>query len=153
MDAYKDTRVTYWQSAIWVVWLRACAPPFHESSPLIVLNTMNYFLFFLKSFLLFCKLFYKKKHKSRYVCGPSRPGAKTLDIDQATWSRTNSVIFHPPCFLKKMIKLAMCVPHLQKRSINTKMLAIDQTAGSRTSVVFHQAWKNSEKMHLFFFQA
>ena len=40
------------------------------------------FDFLLKSFLLLFKMFYlKKEHKSRYMCGPSRPGTKTLDID------------------------------------------------------------------------
>ena len=44
----------------------------------------------------------------------------------------------------------MCVPQLQKRSINTKTLDIDQTAGSRTSVFFHQAYKCSKNMDLIF---
>ena len=48
-------------------------------------------------------------------------------------------VFFLLCLKKKMIKLAMCVPQLQKRSINTKTLDIDQTAGSRTSELFHQA--------------
>ena len=36
-----------------------------------------------------------------------------------------------------MIKLAMCVAQLPKRWINAKTLDIDQTAGSRTSELFH----------------
>ena len=47
-----------------------------------------------------------------------------------------------------MIKLAMCVPQLQKRSINTKTLAIDQTAGSRTSVFYGLSLQKNE-IHVF----
>ena len=55
------------------------------------------------------------------------------------------------CLKKKMIKLAMCVPQLQKRSINTKTLDIDQTAGSRTSELFHQSLKKFKKHEFNFF--
>ena len=89
---YKDTQVTYWQYAIWVVWLRACAPPFPESSPLTVLHT-NIWFFFKVFFIVFKAVLLKKEHKSRYVCGPSRPGIKTFHLIHAAWSRTIACFF------------------------------------------------------------
>ena len=105
--SYKNIRVAFWEPAMWIACLRACAPSFLETSPPIASKRIFWFIFrlFKKWFFLLC--------------------------------------------LKKMIKLAMCVPQLQKRSINTKTLDIDQTAGSRTSELFHPSCpdRNGTKKH------